>query len=109
MNSTRLIFTHIVRNVRLTFVYYYLISYAKFGLLTYEAIVHIENLRLIKRRPYNTYKVRKLLNKVIFYLFGVVEKEIVHMEAQKENKPGYTVRLRTVRYLRNINFIFTRF
>ena len=41
-----------------------------------KAIVHIENLRLIiKRRPYSTYRVRKILNRAIFYISGAVEKE----------------------------------
>ncbi len=53
--------------------------------------------------------VRKVLNMLILDLFGDVEKEIAHMEAQKKNKIGCTVRYRTVRYLRCINYIFLSF
>ena len=35
--------------------------------------------------------VRKILNKAMFNISGVVEKEIVHMESQKENKTCSTV------------------
>ena len=43
---------------------------------------------------------RKILNRAQFNISEAVEKEIVHMVAQKENKKSRTVRYRTVRYMR---------
>ena len=56
----------------------------------------MENLRLIKWRPYITYRVSKIFKKLVF--FGAVEKVIVHIEAQKIKKTGCTLPYGTVQY-----------
>ncbi len=52
---------------------------------------------------------RKILNRARFNISEAVEKEIVHMEAHKENKKDRTVRYRTVRYMRYIRHFHTSF